>query len=371
MTFPSAPQPTGNYLLGKRFSLPKGSHTYDAVAIKSSWSTELTSLNTLLVGTVVLNIWCILFASALVLLLRRGHTNPLSTALWNKRGSMTNSFWEILPGIQSQWRNWRAYPFILVLAAFWAAQVAVQLFIPGWVFIDNAHSAPVNPSAVHAPSFNDSNYQIAILDYMTNEPAALRALGSSLVASEEMKKGVTTSYTSLPSSGDKQPMARFDYSYHITGADLGLQKSPNLRLDVVGSCRTEYKWFDTDAKSFYTANINSGALRNFTQDTYYWFGKLGDNEHRTQASIYWNGPPPVALFEFGDMITDTNSTWAVIVSSNGRTSFSEGSDPVYLTEENVNGTGGDPPFIIATGRPALSCWENDEVLGHPLGLWLS
>lgn len=267
MVISSAPQPPNSYVLGKRFSLPVGSHTYDAVAISSTWESKLTSLNTLLVGNVVLNIWCILFAGALVTLLRRGHVLPLSTALWNKRGSMTNSFWEILPDIQSQWKNWQTYPFILALMGFWLLQVALQLIIPSWVFID--HAAPVDACSIFAPSYNDTTKPIVLQDFISNAPAVLRAVGSALVASNETKSRVATKYTPLPSTTNQQIGGRFDYWYHITGIDFGLQKYPDLRLSVNGSCRTEYGWLDQSKTGVIEVQVGSSRY-NYSQDTYNW-----------------------------------------------------------------------------------------------------
>lgn len=180
-------------------------------------------------------------------------------------------------------------------------------------------------------------------------PRILRALGST-AADEELRHQVNVS-AAIPvgqtSSGED--ILRIDYGYRATGADLGLQRFPDLTLTVTGSCATEYEWFNRTA----IANSDGTAV---AVDFYDVFG------NETNASLF-DGRQPVAQFFPGNVtahgtLATSNATWAAVVSSVDRISFSPGTDPWYLTGPGADSKTG-AQYTVLPARPALSCWQDD------------
>lgn len=67
------------------------------------------------------------------------------------------------------------------------------------------------------------------------------------------------------------------------------------------------------------------------------------------AYIY---PPPQDPVDDG---THINTSYAAIISSVGRKSYSQDKDPFYLTNQSPNERS---EYIVLPGRPVLSCWED-------------
>ncbi|MCJ1476868.1 hypothetical protein MMC13_005537 [Lambiella insularis] len=224
---------------------------------------------------------------------------------------------------------------------------AIPVAFARYIIIDNA--APVAPLAIYVPSYEgvDWNNLTTILSVVSLEgPSAFRAMGSvDSVNSTTLAKSFVSIdqpeiLTKDPISGD--PNQRMTYRYVVTGIDFGLQKYPDLILNVEGSCETEYGWYNGTKKS----SDSTAPL-----DVYYLFNNASYEEWVSLD----DGPSPVANFVLGPRPgLLSNFTWAAVISSVNRTSCSTGTDPWYLTVPNAPGT-----FSVKPGRPALSCWQND------------
>jgi len=147
---------------------------------------------------------------------------------------------------------------------------------------------------------------------------------------------------------------RIGYAYNITGLDLGLQNHPELTLNVEGSCTTEYGWW----------NISGIIDDNLPSAFVEAYNLFNDPQSQIVVSKY-DGGPPIAYF-FAPTPADANAsnvTWAAIISSVNRTSFTPGTDPWYRTGPSpifeANPSPNFGPFMVLPKRPALSCWEND------------
>jgi hypothetical protein len=138
---------------------------------------------------------------------------------------------------------------------------------------------------------------------------------------------------------------RVNYHYNITAAEFGLQNIPGSILYVNGSCYTEYGWF--------RGTINDNAS---TTDVYHLWN---DPNYLEQPSTRDGGPPsPFFKSNRTSVPILGNSSYAIVISSLDRFSYTSGTDPCYLTIPH-NTSDSPYPFIVDTGRPALSCWETN------------
>lgn len=364
MVVSTAPHLRQSYLLWRRFSLPIDGGTRDAYAVPNYVADQLNSAYTIMVTSMVMNLWCILFALAFFWLLKRHDNKPhiVSISLWNKRASLTDSFLELIqPSTdrKGHWRQWWIYPAIFVILICWIGQNVLSIIVPPYINIGNA--APVNPAAIYAPSNVDKSHAARAEVFSLDVPAALRAVGSAQVASKDVLSKVFTSQTDAAfSSSSSTPTTAISYNYTISGSDLGLQYYPTLELSVTGSCRTEYNWL---ISSEVDESLGGGG---YTTDTYAIFG----NNKTTISLNIFDGPAPVAFFYTNPDDPPNgppgNRTWAAFISSVDRLSFTPGTDPFYLTSpldsgNNTDSEGlADTNHVVRPKRPALSCWQLDE-----------
>jgi hypothetical protein len=140
-----------------------------------------------------------------------------------------------------------------------------------------------------------------------------------------------------------EPMYEANYSYTITGVDFGLQRLPDLVLEVEGSCNTEYNWY-------------RGFNETLQKDNYALFG----NDSNPAFARTQEGQRPFAKVVLGSCGGDAKCSFALITTSLWSPSFTEGSDPWYRTEA-VEKDSSLFPYRVMTGRPALSCWEESHM----------
>lgn len=345
MAISTAPQLRHTYLLWKRFSLPIEGGTRDAISVPDDVAAHLVSAFTLMITSMVVNLWAIVFALAFTHMLRRDRVHHMSTSLWNKRGSLTDSFLEIMfPDSRSHWRQWWVYPVIFVIITCWLAQNVLSIIIPPYIVISNA--APVNPTSLFAPSSNSLTPSSQARLFSLDVPSALRAVGSAQIASSSVLSKVSLRSTVLDVTPLGDPILQITYSYNVTGTDLGLQHYPTLLLSVTGACTTEYNWL-----------LSSSASAGYTNDTYALFG----NPNRTLSLSLYDGASPVGYFYTGERSdTPGNITWAAFLSTLDRVSFSPSSDPFYYTGGTRDPSLAGTRYVVRPRRPVLSCWQMDE-----------
>ncbi|KAJ2894612.1 hypothetical protein MKZ38_007380 [Zalerion maritima] len=352
MVVPTAPQPSSTYQLWKVFSLPGsdgGSTT--AFAVESDIADKIISTYTVLVKASLISLWSIGTAAVFFSMLRQSKSDHLTASIWNHRASITNQLADVLTVGFARIRKSKSYskwPLPLgvassVLVAL-AAQAALSILIAPLLVLD--HAAPVNPSSIFMPAISQLRSQAAKRVELKAQ-TALRAAGAALVAEDGISNRVGIHPHAASDRGDGEKDLQFDYDYHVTGAEMGLQKVPGLKMFIEGSCRTEYDWY-----------INSTVgSSGYVYDTYAPFG----NESNLVNVSRSDGWIPMARFTTGPETQSSaqgNWTWSAIVSSVGRQSFEAGDDPWYRTEEDPDATSNDPQYIIRGGRPALSCWQS-------------
>jgi hypothetical protein len=204
-------------------------------------------------------------------------------------------------------------------------------------------SAPVTGSSIYVP--DDSLGVIGSYALRLNQittPANLRAIGGADNLTANANVSVSSSSPTTDASGNI--VYTVDYGYTISDVDFGLQNASGLLLSVTGSCFTDYTWYNDTV-------INSGIL----EDVYLLFG----SNNRSQVVSTADGGPPLAFFELpSDPPIGSNASYAIIISSLERKSFTEGIDPWYATVA----LSGDPygaEYQVASKRPVLNCWQND------------
>ncbi|KAL7936159.1 hypothetical protein V8C35DRAFT_278381 [Trichoderma chlorosporum] len=344
------------YLLWTRFSYPTDHGPQDAFSVPSWAANQLNSAYSIIVGLLMVEVWTIIIALALCFVFkwqrqRKGAAlHPLVPILWNNRGAIDGSFIEVSKYIKREnARPWVFFILFLIMAA-WAAQTAVAVIVPPMIILGNA--APVDPKAVYTPYADPFDFSKKEATFALQVPAALRAAGNSEFPSDILDKRVMVITEKLGSSSIGEQILRTNYSYNVTGVDFGLQKYPELKLYVTGSCITDYE--QLNHTSYITVNEKIVAV-----DTY----KFVDGGVRGHIGVsLFNGRPPIAFFLAGVFtkgnLDQSNITWSAIISSVNRTSFSPSTDPWYRTERFHDSDVG-AAYMVIPGRPVLSCWEDN------------
>ncbi|KAL7950697.1 hypothetical protein V8C42DRAFT_359598 [Trichoderma barbatum] len=353
----AASQPRQTYLLWKRFTYPTEHGPQDAYSVPIWAASQFNSAYAIIVGLLMVEVWTIIIALALFLVFRwqrrqsKGSAlHPVVPILWNNRGAIDGSFIEISKYIKREnARPWVFFILLLTIAA-WAAQTAVAIIIPPMIILSNA--APVNPKTVYTPYSDSLDFSKKAAAFSLQVPAALRAAGNSEFPSDILDKRIMVNTEKLGSISTGEQILRTNYSYNVTGVDFGLQKYPDLKLYVTGSCITDYE--QLNHTSYMTVNEKI-----ITVDTYKYSD--GGNQGHVGVSLF-NGRPPFAFFIAGEFTKGTlersNITWSAIISSVNRTSFSPSTDPWYRTERFQDSDVG-AAYMVLPGRPVLSCWEDN------------
>ncbi|KAG0135078.1 hypothetical protein HOY82DRAFT_577051 [Tuber indicum] len=253
-------------------------------------------------------------------------SEPPASSRSNKKARTGNLWWGIC--------------FFLIALTMWAGNNVAGVLIAGELLMGNV--APPAKDSIFYPdvpkySRNDDNgASIAKLDSL-KAPSALRAIGSIEASDVTVRKRVNIVGIPKPSElQETEPWAGRDYDYEVTGVDMGLQNAPKLKLQVKGSCRTDYTWL--------VNSTNEG-------DTYKLFGKDRSYTAKLQPDV--NLPPMVAVEV--DVNSETDKTaFAMIVNTGGLFSYTSGSDAWYFTEP-TGSTG--MAYQVRRKRPVLNCWE--------------
>jgi hypothetical protein len=248
----------------------------------------------------------------------------------------------------------------LAVIAF-AGQNLFSTFVSPYLIL--GYAAPVNPAAVFVPNITqDFGNAFQIMANALVIPSSLRAIdsidgldqltGSAVNVSAAADKAVVFNFSPIQQGDDDRPFQEFNYSYNVTGVDFGLQKAPKLLYQVEGACFTTYEWNVTYSEDEAGTEIDIYTI------------PMSNGEEVTQNASATAGPPVVyarQTSDSGSNAASSNFTFAFIVSSIQRVSYSSSLDPWYLTtalppsnDSNV------PKDQVLRDRPALSCWQQDS-----------
>ena len=233
--------------------------------------------------------------------------------------------------------------FAFIAFGISVGNIFAGIFVPVQLSMGNVVSPATDvifyPDIAHYTKQNDGGAALAKLDSL-KAPSALRSLGSIEATDVTVRERVYL-YKTLPPKGVEPNLwAGLDYNYNVTGVDMGLQSDPKLTLKVKGSCFTDYTWLANSTDQ---------------EDTYTLFG--GSDTHVVKRDNGLGVPPIVSFFLPKDPdAQSSNSSYAMIIETNGRYSYTSGQDPWYAT--NVSDPGSPIAYQVAPKRPVLSCWED-------------
>jgi hypothetical protein len=244
--------------------------------------------------------------------------------------------------------------------------VGIVMGIIGPPLLQIGNVAPVRESTLFYPSVPPTNDELG-RDLFNGHRSlsVLRALSSVEIARVTMRSKVEITINPERTTYDRNPSSQADplelnfgltYSYNLTGPDFGLEHASDLSLGVSGACHTDYTW------------LNETHPDRESYDHYQLWGDPGQRPYR----VALNGPSiqelPTANFRVHpdspfQSERDGNISYAIIIKSAHRPSISAGSDPWYVTEPSdtrVSGANPDHAQWVRSGRPVLSCWQQDQ-----------
>ncbi|KAF2003867.1 hypothetical protein P154DRAFT_552325 [Amniculicola lignicola CBS 123094] len=351
-------------MLGTKFSLVVGGKSITAISVSKSNYSTIVSAYTILIQFLFIALWNLISCLILITFDISTRANMLGVvAFWNSRdpffaalSSLSFLSMLILRGGHLGIRN--AKHLIPASAmAFLSTGTLVSSIVLGIVYpnmLTLTQVAPVAPAAVFSPYFGEVANS-TVTDILTSgRPAVLRALGS-VEASENNSKLRSAHIRQVEVSGSNvtHPQLGVEYSYQLSAEDFHLKEFADLVLKVEGSCVTEYGWLQKDTRGW---------------DVYIPWGRPEKGNRFSVANENVGGPLiDFAAFIHPDIDTDsqlTNRSFAFAVATSQVPSFTPSTDPWYYTASNL--TVFDSPYVIKSGRPALSCWETTEICvqGH-------
>lgn len=369
MVFSSLNPARETYRLWHRFHMPTNHGSKDAIAVSQNVGDQLISAYTFILEHIVLLVWGItVLATLLVSTKRYERTHPnskLHTEIWHNRTSP----YEILRLAMKHFFKPKSsrgliLMWLTIALSFVVVKYTVPIIFAPYIKIGSA--APVSPNAIYVPSRNGTNPDQSTLQsnlqtlqvFELEVPFALRAAGGVDGANDTIKVNppvLVDQPEILSVDANGEISMRMGYQYNVTGLDFGLQNYADLTLYVQGSCMTEYGWWQGSG----TADSLPGA---FVEQ----YSVFNDTSPQLQKLVSkYDGGPPIAYF-YIDPPADVNAsniTWAAIISSVNRTSYTIGTDPWYRTGPSpIYEATPSPdlgPFMVLPQRPALSCWQND------------
>ena len=322
----------GTFLTLKRFSMPTGNDTRDAVALSQSDGTKLVSAYTLMIKWTIMHFWALVVLCGVAFFIARkpSHNRAAVTVqIWNTHSSPTNvAMLTARYILHMRGEIWYPLMWTILAVIIISSSTVAPILLTDYLVIGN--SAPVNPSTIYVPNSVNLSIVEAIELYILQIPATYRAASTVPPAN------------SVAVSEDGN--LTINYSYQVSGTDFGLQNAPDLVLYIQGSCSAEYGWWDSRSP-LYT-------------DYYFPFGDTSvSSSEEWFVSTSDGGPPFPKLFPAPrSSDTNGNTSYAILVSSIGRFSVSSSTDPLYQTGLPSSG---DFPFNVSAGRPVLSCWETN------------
>ena len=341
-----------SYVLLQRFSMPTQDGPQDAIAVTFEVSKILLSFYTVMVGFIMLQLWylVVLVGISVVAKSKRltGDIGVANVAIWNSQAPLSvikamSDYRSYIPLYALMWAT--------AAALAWAVSFTMSLLVSPELIIGAA--APANLQSIYVPETPDSNTLSSVyLRWLSLQvPSNLRAINVLEALNPKMGSSfnviVQNPITLTDSNGRR--VYQVDYSYNLSEVDFGLQHIKELSLAVQGSCVTNYSWFNSTWQ-----DPASGAI----YDAYF---PYGNQSYQINASLS-DGKPPLVTFFAPEQPSGVNISFAAIISSVQRRSFTPGSDPWYLTQPWPANLAADPNgagYQVLNGRPALSCWQQD------------
>ena len=389
------------YNLWQVFTHPATGHY--AVAVSTVHANILISMYTILIGLGVAFTWVILVSLAILFLTPRKMTRTTYIALitaWSQSEPWTASWvlgkhsWHVFWGA---WGNrhpaeltWSAFRFdmaLLTVALLTAGGgIALGPLFSRTFTVGNI--APANPKFVYLPlydAYQDGSTEQLRVQVEYDGLAALKAFRS--VDGIEAGAGAQQDIINVeseplePVNGEER--YSLQYSYRITGADMGLQKLRDLTLEVSGNCTFQDTWWygshvisdtmiEDESETLYDVyiNWNQSTLVQYPDVEQTPFDKDtmtgGENSRDIHIPVYPRAPPSANFY--GTRYTrqslnqDTGRSYFVIIPLTARIpTVGPSTDPWYATRPSLlTYIKSEYPEMVGVSRPPLLCQENNQ-----------
>ncbi|KAH7384532.1 hypothetical protein BKA66DRAFT_441106 [Pyrenochaeta sp. MPI-SDFR-AT-0127] len=350
---------SSTYTPWKTFFFPSEAGDKIAISVPSPVALTLATVYAILVTYFFNALWNV-FLHGVMLSARKRRSlawNLVLTIFWNSAEpatASTNLFIHLYRmGTQksirmrgpSQVLGW-SLTLLAIMTAL--SSIAGSVLVPAQLILGNV--APVNPRAIWLPGTAELG-SLSPQYTMQFSSNAVRAVGSAEASKITLRNKV---YVSTPETTDQSTPERPDftisYSYNLTGVELGIRNEFGFLHSVKGKCWTEYGWLHhrkNTTRDFYDPwNLN--------MEQYFWFVEADNATGISTKLDLMSAIHPDHIEK-----TPKNVSYALIYNAAHLPSFTENSDPMYMTERlPENETGGNIfPFRIRAERPVLSCWQ--------------
>ena len=345
------------YDLHRAFQYPTTNGPILAVAVSAPDASMLLSVYSILVNSAVGQLWAIVIIMGVYAILRqpvetRSHNSVVaSVGVLNAKkpldvGTLSAKYLYTL-GKKSPWS-------LLIWLAVSIFALGASIVVPALVgrSMILGHGAPVNAHSIYVPFINNKTRDLAMRLHIIEVPSALRAAGSVQQTNlATQTHNVQIDRDSWSNNREGEYVSRYNYNYQISASEFGLQNYHSLTLIVQGSCITEYGWHN--GTYLQTTDGNS----RYSLDVYNLWNNLSN---QLDCSSYGAPMPPMGYFFTGPRSSEPegesrkNTSFAILISSVGRVSQTQGTDPFYLNEQDSKESNRVKP-----ARPVLSCWQED------------
>ncbi|KAF8247529.1 hypothetical protein K440DRAFT_628770 [Wilcoxina mikolae CBS 423.85] len=290
--------------------------------------------------------------------------NPTTAALLMSdycRRAIFNTREKSRKGRKVDWSTLQCALMLMAIAvALIGASAAAQFLVSGRQLIER-RATRANPNALFYPNFALADSEGGqVLDKLKpiRGSAAYQTLGRYETSRSNLAKRVRVNTTELPRDNGRR-MQQFDYSYGITGYEMGLQLAAELIYNVTGSCKTDYSGYsavnDRDYWMLWPGDWGEIAPNGY-RDAY------NPKDEQEMTPFMGNNLKPN---QTNDSIKKDGYIYSLTPHTEWRLSTSDNvDDPWYSTEVNpdynssVNFYGGQ--VRTKRGRPVLMCVQHDS-----------
>jgi hypothetical protein len=262
-------------------------------------------------------------------------------------------------GRMVDWPTFRCALMLLAIAgSLIGASLGAQFLVSGRQLIER-HATRANAAVLFYPNFriaDDTGGDLLDEVKPIRGSAGFQALGRYETSRRNLKNRVHVNREGLPADNGR-PMAQYNYSYEITGYEMGLQDAPELKYNVNGFCKTDYSIYNR------TDDLESWNYWPSWSDFEDIFSTKSEEEMPPYLSIRnnpdqvpWGSPLNVSsIKENGFMFGLTPHTSFRLTTSENL------DDPWYSTELNLDSSNKtyDRKWRVKRGRPGLRCVQHD------------
>jgi hypothetical protein len=255
-----------------------------------------------------------------------------------------------------------ALTLMAIAGALIGASTTAQFLVSGRQLIER-RATRANPNVLFYPNFLAAQDTGQLLDQLKpiRGSAGYQALGRYETSRKNLDKRVRVDTIELPRINNSR-VIQFDYTYELTGYEMGLQDAALLKYGVNGTCKTNYAAYNESGNRDYWyiwPDYRDADYPNGYRDAYNPIDEqlmapfIGDNllPGQTKESIKKNG-----------------SIFSLLPHTEYRLSSQENlDDPWYMTERNLDYNASDTQkyayggqLRIKRGRPVLNCVQYDN-----------